>query len=128
MSPWSLMVGLLAVTCAAANAQACDSDPCRSLVVAAAANPFDGNWRETITNEGGAPNCSGTLSTSFSIANGRVVQEGTRGTVSPNGSARGTGSGPGYTSTWTGHFSGNSASGRFKRNDGCVGRWEATRQ
>jgi hypothetical protein len=60
--------------------------------------------------------------------NGRLIQLGSSGQISPNGSARGSAAGHGFTLTWTGHFSGNSASGRYKRNDGCVGRWVAVRQ
>jgi hypothetical protein len=108
------MVGLLAVTCAAPNASS------------AGANAFDGSWTETITAE--KPSCAGSFKTTFQIANGRLIQQGSSGQISPNGSARGTAAGGGFTLTWTGHFFGNTASGRYKRNDGCFGRWEAVRQ
>jgi hypothetical protein len=126
MTRWGLVVGLLAVSSAAANAQVCDEGFCKKLVVAAAANPFDGNWSEIVTGE--SANCAGTVNTTFQVENGRLIQSGSGGTVSRNGSARGSGTGDGYILTWTGHFSGNSASGRYRRSDGCVGSWQATRQ
>jgi hypothetical protein len=126
-----LMVGFLIVASAAANAETCEGDSCKKLIVAAAdeaggTNPFDGVWSETITGESQA--CAGSLNVTFKIANGRLIQENSTGTISPNGSAHGTAAAGGFTATWTGHFSGGNASGRFKRNDGCIGRWVAVRQ
>jgi hypothetical protein len=126
MKGFGLMVGLLAAAGAGANAQACNGASCERFVVAAAANAFDGNWSETITGE--SASCAGTITTTFQIVNGRLVQQGSQGEVRANGSASGSAVGNGFTLTWTGHFSANSASGRYKRSDGCVGRWQAVKQ
>jgi hypothetical protein len=109
-----LAAGLLAVAFTAAVARP------------ASANPFDGTWSEVIVGENQL--CSVSLNTSFTVTNGHLSQPNSSGTVSPNGSARGTASSGGYDATWTGHFSGNKAAGRFRRSDGCVGRWSAVRQ
>ena len=89
-------------------------------------HPFDGNWSEVIVGENKV--CDVTVSTSFTVANGHLSQNNSSGEVSANGSARGTAFANGVNATWTGHFSGNKASGRFQRTDGCVGRWSAVRQ
>ncbi len=108
------LAGLLTVLNAAAPAQA------------AAANPFDGDWAEVIVGENA--HCDVHVDTSFKVSNGHLSQPGSSGIVSPNGSAQGTSSNSGFTATWTGHFSGNKAAGRFVRSDGCVGRWSAVRR
>jgi hypothetical protein len=92
----------------------------------AGANPFDGVWSEVIVGENQL--CAVTLNMSFTVTNGHLSQPNSSGIVSPGGAARGTASSGGYTATWTGHFAGNRASGRFRRSDGCVGRWSAVRQ
>jgi hypothetical protein len=97
-----------------------------ALAPAAAANPFDGHWTEVIVGEN--QHCDVTVNTSFVVSDGHLSQPGSSGTVSPNGSARGTSANSGLTATWNGHFSGNKAAGRFVRSDGCVGRWSAVRQ
>lgn len=97
-----------------------------TLARSATTNPFDGNWTEVIVGEN--QHCDVVVNTSFTVANGHLSQPGSSGTVSPNGSARGTSANSGLTATWTGHFSGNKAVGRFRRSDGCVGRWSAVRQ
>jgi hypothetical protein len=109
-----LVAGVLAATCIAAP------------VHATAANPYDGKWAEVIVGENHF--CDVHLDTSFTVSNGHLSQPGSSGTVSPNGSAQGTSANSGLTATWTGHFAGNKAAGRFKRSDGCVGRWSAVRQ
>jgi hypothetical protein len=109
-----LMVGVLAMTCVTAHA--------RSQNVSA----FDGTWSETITGE--SPSCAGSFNTTFRIENGRLIQAGSHGQINPDGSARGAAAGNGFTLTWSGRFSGNTASGHYKRDDGCVGRWEAIKQ
>jgi hypothetical protein len=109
-----LAVGLLAATSAAALARG------------QGANPFDGEWTEVIVGEN--QHCDVRVDTSFTVANGHLSQPGSSGTVRPNGSAVGTSANSGLTATWTGHFSGNKATGRFRRSDGCVGRWSAVRQ
>jgi hypothetical protein len=95
-------------------------------VAVAGASPFDGTWSEVIVGENQF--CAVHLNTSFTVTNGHLSQSNSSGTVSPNGSASGNASSGGYNATWTGHFAGNKASGRFKRSDGCVGRWSAIRQ
>lgn len=122
MKGLGLILGLAAGVWAA-NAYACDGSNCERLVVAAAANAFDGSWSETVTGE--SANCKGTFSTSFRVENGRIIQPGQNGSVSANGSASGSVAGNGFTLTWTGHFTPTTASGRYKRSDGCVGRWQA---
>ena len=107
-----LAVGLLAVNSVAAYA--------------AGANPFDGTWAEVIVGENKV--CDVVVNTSFTVSNGHLSQSNSSGEVSVNGSARGTAFANGVNATWTGHFSGNKASGRFQRTDGCVGRWSAVRQ
>jgi hypothetical protein len=109
-----LTVGLLAITCAAAVARS------------PGANPFDGEWAEVIVGENHF--CEVHLDTSFTVTSGRLIQSGSGGIVSPNGSAQGTAYSGGYTATWTGHFVGNRATGQFRRSDGCVGRWSAVRK
>jgi len=109
-----VVAGLLIATSAVANG------------ASPGANPFDGTWSEIIVGENAV--CSVHLNTSFTVTNGHLSQPNSSGTVSPNGSARGTASSSGLDATWTGHFSGNKASGRFQRSDGCVGRWSAVRQ
>jgi hypothetical protein len=114
MGRLGLTIGLLVISCAAAEARS------------AGANPFDGEWSETIVGE--SPSCVSNINASFTVKNGHFSQPNSVGEVSPNGSARGTASAAGFTATWTGHFSGNNASGRFQRDDGCVGHWEAVRK
>jgi hypothetical protein len=125
MKGLGLILGLVAGAWAA-NAYACDGDICERIVVAAAANPFDGSWSETIT--GDSANCKGSFTTSFQVENGRIIQPGQNGSVNANGSASGSVAGNGFTLTWTGRFSGSTASGSYKRSDGCVGHWQARKQ
>ena len=108
------LMGLLAASCAATYARAAGS------------NPFDGEWVEVIVGEN--QYCDVTVNTAFTVSGGHLSQPGSSGTVRPNGSATGTSSNSGLTATWTGHFSKNKAAGRFRRSDGCVGRWSAVRQ
>lgn len=124
MTRLGLIVGLLAVTCAAANAAACEGSFCERLVVAAGPN-FDGTWSETII---GGPKCAGTGHATFAISNSQLVQPGCSGSVSPNGAYSGRCAGAGFTLTATGHFSGNSASGQYTRSDGCSGSWQAVKK
>lgn len=97
-----------------------------TLAYAAASHPFDGEWTEVIVGEN--QQCDVRVDTSFTVSNGHLSQPGSSGTVSPSGSAQGTAANNGFTATWTGHFSGNKAAGRFRRSDGCVGRWTAVRR
>ena len=114
MKAFVLAVGLLAVNGFAA------------VAAAAGGNPFDGTWSEVIVGENKV--CDVVVNNSFTVTNGHLSQNNSSGEVSANGSARGTAYANGVSATWTGHFSGNKASGRFTRTDGCVGRWSAVRQ
>lgn len=108
------LMALLAASCAG------------TFAFAAASNPFDGEWVEVIIGEN--QHCNVRVDTSFNVTNGHLSQPGSSGTVHPNGSAQGTSENSGLTATWTGHFAGNKAVGRFRRSDGCVGHWSAVRQ
>jgi hypothetical protein len=125
MKRLGLIVGLLAVTSTAAGAQTCVGSFCGRIVVAAGANDFDGTWSETIT---GGPKCAATLHTTFQVANGQLIQSGCSGVISPSGSVQSSCNGAGFTLTATGHFTPNSASGRYTRSDGCSGSWKAVKQ
>lgn len=114
MKAFILAAGLLAVNAVAA------------VAASPGANPFDGTWIEVIVGENKV--CDVVVNTSFTVSNGHLSQPNSSGEVSANGSARGTAFANGVNATWTGHFSGNKASGRFQRTDGCVGRWSAVRQ
>jgi hypothetical protein len=110
---------VLAVSLLAINAVA-------AVAASPGANPFDGTWAEVIV--GGNKVCDVVVNSSFTVTNGHLSQRNSSGEVSPNGSASGTVNANGVSGTWTGHFSGNNASGRFTRTDGCVGRWSAVRK
>jgi hypothetical protein len=87
---------------------------------------FDGAWAVVII---GGPMCQGSVNGAFVVSSGRLIGDGTSGTVSPNGAAYATGTTKeGLTFTSSGRFSGRSGSGPFRRSDGCTGRWVATKQ
>jgi len=86
------------------------------------AGSFDGVWASTSVG------CGGTLSGALVITSGRIIGEGLTGHVSPNGSASGAGSTQGMSWTSSGRFSGRSGSGSYRRSDGCVGSWTASKQ
>jgi hypothetical protein len=83
---------------------------------------FDGAWATTSVG------CGGTLSGAMVITSGRIIGDGFSGHVSPNGSASGTGSTQGMSWTSSGRLSGRSGSGSYRRADGCVGSWTASKQ
>ena len=114
MKAFVLAVGLLAMSGVAA------------VAASTGAHPFDGTWTEVIVGE--TKVCEVVVNTSFTVSNGHFGQPNSSGEVSPTGSAKGTASAGGVNGSWTGHFSGNKASGRFTRTDGCDGRWSAVRQ
>lgn len=62
------------------------------------------------------------------ISSGRIIGQFTNGHVSPSGQATGAGASNGVSWTSTGRFSGRQGSGSFRRSDGCVGSWTATKQ
>jgi hypothetical protein len=57
-----------------------------------------------------------------------AIGDGLRGAVSPSGAASSVGNCGGITVVSSGPVSGRSGSGRFKRSDGCVGRWTSSKQ
>lgn len=83
---------------------------------------FDGAW---VVNSVG---CGGTSTGAVVVTSGRIIGEGVTGTVSPNGAARSVGNYNGITTISSGHVSGRSGSGTFKRSDGCGGTWTSSKQ
>lgn len=84
---------------------------------------FDGAWAVSSV---GTP-CGGA-SEAVVITSGRIVGQWSSGHVSPNGSTTSSGAAGGVSWTSSGHFSARSASGSFRRSDGCVGSWTASKQ
>jgi len=83
---------------------------------------YDGVWATTSTG------CGGTLSGAMVISSGRIIGDGFSGHVGPNGSASGAGSTQGMSWTSSGRLSGRSGGGSYRRADGCVGSWTASKQ
>ena len=83
---------------------------------------FDGAW---VVNSVG---CGGTSTGAVVVTSGRIIGEGVTGTVSPNGAARSVGNYNGITTISSGHVSGRTGSGTFKRSDGCGGTWTSSKQ
>jgi hypothetical protein len=65
--------------------------------------------------------CSGSSMTAVVVSSGKIIGEGLTGTVNPNGFASSVGNYNGITVISSGHVSGRSGSGTFKRSDGCQG-------
>jgi hypothetical protein len=87
---------------------------------------FDGAWSIVII---GGPMCQGSVTSAFIVSSGRIISDGTSGSVSPNGAAFASGTTKeGLTFTSSGRFSGRSGSGTMRRSDGCTGRWVASKQ
>jgi hypothetical protein len=90
------------------------------------AGSFDGAWSVVII---GGPMCPGSITSAFIVTSGRIISDGTSGSVSPNGAAVASGTTKeGLTFTSSGRFSGRSGSGTTRRSDGCTGRWVASKQ
>ncbi len=85
---------------------------------------FDGAW--VVVSVG--TTCSGTSTGAVVVTSGRIIGEGLTGRISPSGSANSVGNYNGMTIVSSGHVSGRSGSGSFKRSDGCRGRWTASKQ
>ena len=83
---------------------------------------FDGAW--AVFSVG----CGGTSTAAVVVTSGRIIGEGVTGTVSANGSAHSVGNYNGITVISSGHVSGRSGSGTFRRSDGCVGSWTSSKQ
>ncbi len=86
---------------------------------------FDGRWMLT----GVSTNCQGSGSGTFRVSGTRVaVASGGGGHVSPSGAIRASTVVDGVRLTVTGRLSGNKGAGSYRRSDGCIGRWTASRQ
>jgi hypothetical protein len=85
---------------------------------------FDGAW--VVVSVG--TTCSGSSTTAVVVSSGKIIGEGLTGTVNPSGFASSVGNYNGITVISSGHVSGRSGSGTFKRSDGCVGRWTSSKQ
>jgi hypothetical protein len=85
---------------------------------------FDGAW--VVVSVG--TTCSGSSTTAVVVSSGKIIGEGLRGTISPNGASRSVGNYDGINVVSTGHASGRSGSGTFRRSDGCIGTWTASKQ
>jgi len=89
------------------------------------AGSFDGAW---IVNSVGIT-CSGSSTTAVVVSSGRIIGEGLLGTVTPGGAAGSVGHyDGGLIVVSSGHVSGRSGSGTFKRSDGCIGKWTSSKQ
>jgi hypothetical protein len=86
------------------------------------AGNFDGAW---VVNSVG---CGGSSTSAVVVTSGRIIGEGVSGTVSPNGAARSVGNYSGVTVVSSGHVSGRTGSGTFRRSDGCGGTWTSSKQ
>jgi hypothetical protein len=88
---------------------------------------FDGAWGVVIV---GGPMCQGSVTGAVVITSGRIIGDGiSSGRVSPNGATFTAGTTKeGIPYTTSGHLSGRSGSGTFRRSDGCNGRWVASKQ
>jgi hypothetical protein len=62
--------------------------------------------------------------TAVVVSSGKIIGEGLSGRVGPNGAA---GNYNGITVFSSGHVSGRSGSGTFKRSDGCTGTWTSSK-
>jgi hypothetical protein len=85
---------------------------------------FDGAW--VVVSIG--TTCSGSSTTAVVVSSSKIIGQGLTGTVSPSGATSSVGNYEGVTVVSTGHVSSRSGSGSFKRSDGCVGRWTASKQ
>ncbi len=85
---------------------------------------FDGAW--VVVSVG--TTCSGGSTTAVVVTSGKIIGQGVNGTVSPSGAASSVGNYDGITVISSGHVSGRSGSGTFKRSDGCTGTWTSSKQ
>ena len=83
---------------------------------------FDGAWVVTSVGFGG------TTTGAVMVTSGRVIGQGVTGYVSASGATSTVGYYNGITVRGSGHLSGRSGSGTFRRSDGCGGRWTTTKQ
>jgi hypothetical protein len=85
---------------------------------------FDGAW--VVVSIG----CGGPATGAVVVTSGRIIGKGiVSGRVSPGGETSAVGNaGNGVIVTSSGHLSGRSGAGSFRRSDGCGGRWTASKQ
>jgi hypothetical protein len=84
---------------------------------------FDGAW--VVVSSG----CGGTGTGAVVVSSGKIIGQGiVSGHVSPSGAASSVASGNNLTIISSGHLSGRSGSGSFRRSDGCRGSWTASKQ
>jgi hypothetical protein len=86
------------------------------------AGNFDGAW--VVVSVG----CGGTSTGAVVVTSGKIIGEGVVGRVSPGGAASSVGHYNGITVISSGHVSGRSGTGIFRRSDGCAGRWTSSKQ
>jgi hypothetical protein len=83
---------------------------------------FDGAW--VVVSVG----CGGSSTSAVVVTSGKIIGEGLSGHVSPSDAASSVGHYNGVTVTSSGHVSGRSGSGSFRRSDGCSGSWTSSKQ
>jgi hypothetical protein len=93
-------------------------EPRRSASRGGGNSNFDGAW--VVVSVG--TTCSGDSTTAVVVSSGKIIGQGL------NGSIRSVGNYDGMTVISTGHASGRSGSGTFKRSDGCTGTWTSSKQ
>jgi hypothetical protein len=86
------------------------------------AGNFDGAW--VVVSVG----CGGTSTGAVVVTSGKIIGEGVVGRVSPSGAASSVGRYNGITVISSGHVSGRSGAGTFRRSDGCAGTWRSSKQ
>jgi hypothetical protein len=86
------------------------------------AGNFDGAW--VVVSVG----CGGTSTGAVVVTSGKIIGEGVSGRVSPSGAASSVGHYNGITVISSGHVSGRSGTGIFRRSDGCAGTWTSSKQ
>jgi hypothetical protein len=85
---------------------------------------FDGTWASASVGR----TCTDRTSAVVAISGGHMVSDGFTGRVNSGGSVSGVWAGSGLSAQISGHMSGHSGSGTFRRSDGCVGTWTLSKQ
>jgi hypothetical protein len=98
-------------------------EPRRSTSRRGGGGNFDGAW---IVSSAGTP--CGSATTPIVVTSGKIIGDGLSGAVGPGGAASSVGHYGSITVISSGRFSGRGGSGSFRRSDGCVGRWTASKQ
>jgi hypothetical protein len=82
---------------------------------------YDGAW--AVSSNGQCGPSSGHVT----ILGGRVTAPGVSGSVTPSGVVHTVGNYNGLSVVSTGRITGATASGSYRRSDGCTGAWSATK-